>query len=129
MGLALTLPWRGRKRAQRLDDEIALPADDPVSAEYTLATAELEALGRLLRGRSPGPQRSLASPRELRTALQFHLEERLAAGSIEVRRSPGALHTSERWHVRLIDVDPAAVAALDELLTATRRGMTDDSLR
>lgn len=129
MGLALTLPWRGRQRAQRLDDQITSPADDPVSAEYTLAPAELEALGRVLRGRSPGPQRSLASPRELRIALQGHLEERLAAGSIEVRRSPGALHTSERWHVRLIDVDPAAVAALDQLMTETRRGMIDGFVR
>ena len=122
MGLALTWPWRGQGRARDLDDERAAPLEDPVTAEYTLARAELAALGRLLGGRVPGPKRTLTSPRELRGALEALLDDRLAAGSLEVRRSPGALHTSERWHVRLIEVDPAAVAVLDGLLSETRRG-------
>lgn len=129
MGLALTWPWRGHGGARRLDDERVALREDPVSAEYTLARAELAALGRLLRGRLPGPNRSLASPRELRHALEILLEEGIAAGSLEVRRSPGALHTSERWHVRLIEVDPAAVAVLGQLLSETRQGMIDGSLR
>ena len=129
MGLALTWPRRGQGRAQHLDDERVTLREDPVSAEYTLARPELAVLGRLLRSRLPGPNCSLASPRELRNALEILLDEGLAAGSVEVRRSPGALHTSERWHVRLIEVDPAAVAVLDQLLTETRQGMIDGSRR
>jgi hypothetical protein len=92
----------------------------PVDAEYAFQRVELESLGTAVGTRLGGRPRRLASPEELRRALAAVLGAAIGDGSVEVRRMPQALHTTEYWHVTLTGVTVAARTDMDRLVEEAR---------
>ncbi len=95
---------------------------DPVDAAYTFTRGELAVLALHLRAERPYRIGSLGSPAELRSALEILIGDRLAGGGVEVRRSPGALHTAEAWHVILTGVPRATKELVDDMVAEARTG-------
>ncbi len=98
-----------------------------VDAGYALSRAEAERLARHLGGRSHVHETGPATPARLRGAVERALGPALDGGSVEVVRLPGALHSPESWHVRLVGVPVALRDHLEAAVRASRGAGTADA--
>jgi hypothetical protein len=113
-----TLPRRFGRTWLTHEDPEPVHLED---VEYALSSGQLGTFAAALRSRLGGDEaQRLTSPAEIKGGLLAFLGSALAAGSVDVSRSPGSLHTPDYWRVRLNAVTSTGRAAMDDLMDGVR---------
>lgn len=92
------------------------PPSGLVDVEYSFSRTELQPILRSIRETLGCGATPLDSPARLEDALAALIASFGGQGEPNVRRSPAALLTPEYWSIGITRVDPATLAAMNELI-------------
>jgi hypothetical protein len=99
---------------------VVAPTVERVSAEFAFGRSELPAVAQALRARLHDPGRAVASPDQLRRAIEEASGGTGDGAIVDVRRIPAALRSPESWEVRLMNVPATTRALVDQVISEAR---------